>query len=143
MNDSLPIKAQVSYRFTATAESVFDAWTTSSKVRQWFAPGLGEMSRVAIDARVGGAFLFAQRRGMADVEHVGNYKEVERPTRLVFTWQVKGTPDISLVSINIEPTSEGCELELTHALPSHWGDYGEKAAASWRKMLDAMAAALK
>jgi uncharacterized protein YndB with AHSA1/START domain len=143
MNDSLPIKAQVIYRFTAPAEAVFDAWITANKVRRWFGPGLGEMSRIAIDARVGGAFLFAQKRGLQEVEHIGTYKEFARPTRLEFTWQVKGTPDSSLVSIEIVETDDGCELTLTHHLHPHWEDYRERMITSWRKMLDAMAAALK
>jgi len=143
MNDAFPVKAQVTYRFTAPAEAVFDAWITANKVRHWFGPGLGEMSRIAIDARVGGAFLFGQLRGMEDVHHVGKYKEVERPTRLVFTWEVKGTPHSSVVSIDIAPTGDGCELTLTHSLHAQWADYREKAEASWRKNLDAMAAAIQ
>jgi uncharacterized protein YndB with AHSA1/START domain len=143
MSDSLPIKAQVIHRFASPAEAVFDAWITSNKVRQWFAPGLGEISRIAIDARVGGSFLFAQRRGMSDVEHIGSYKELERPTRLAFTWQVKGTPDSSLVSIDIAQVETGCELTLTHHMQPYWAHYRDRLEASWKKMLDAMAAALK
>jgi len=143
MSHSLPVRAQVTYRFAAPAETVFDAWITANKVRQWFGPGLGEMSRIAVDARLGGAFLFAQKRGLQDVEHVGVYKEFERPYRLAFTWQVKGTPDNSLVSIEIEPSGGGCELTLTHQLHPQWAEYRDKMAASWTKMLDAMAEALK
>lgn len=143
MNDSLPIKAHVTYRFNAPAEAVFDAWITANKVRNWFGPGLGEMLRIAIDARIGGAFLFAQKRGLQAVEHIGIYKEFARPNRLEFTWQVKGTPDSSLVSIEIDDADGGCELKLTHHLHPHWADYRERMTTSWRKMLDAMAIAIK
>jgi uncharacterized protein YndB with AHSA1/START domain len=142
MSDSLPIKAFVTYRFAAPADAVFDAWITANKVRRWFGPGLGEMSRIAIDARAGGTFIFAQKRGLQDVEHIGSYKEFARPARLEFTWQVKGTPDSSLVSIQIDDAGGGCELKLTHHLHPHWADYRERMESSWRKMLDAMADAI-
>ena len=101
------------------------------------------MSRILIDPRVGGSFVFAQRRGMDEVQHIGSYKELERPTRLVFTWQVKGTPDSSLVVIDIAPTETGCEVTLTHHMHTLWTDYRERVEASWKKMLTAMEEAIK
>ena len=139
---TLTMKAQALIN-ASPAEAVFDAWITSNKVRQWFAPGLGEMSRVLIDARVGGSFVFAQRRGLDEVEHTGSYKEIERPTRLAFTWQVKNAPHSSLVAIDIAAVENGCEVTLTHHLHPHWADYRDRMEASWKKMLIAMADALK
>jgi uncharacterized protein YndB with AHSA1/START domain len=142
MNAATQIKAQVTKQFSASPETVFDAWLTGDKIRQWFAPGLGPMARVAVDARVGGAFLFAQRRGLDTVDHMGTYVEMSRPHRLVFTWQVKGTSDSSRVLIDIRAHESGCELTLTHELAPHWADYRERTEAAWHKMLDAMAKAI-
>jgi uncharacterized protein YndB with AHSA1/START domain len=86
MSPSNEITATVTHTFAASPEKVFDAWITGEKVREWFAPGMGEMVRVAIDARLGGAFSFVQRRGMDDVDHLGKYIEFARPDRLAFTW---------------------------------------------------------
>jgi uncharacterized protein YndB with AHSA1/START domain len=141
MSSAQQVTARVTQRFNASAESVFDSWVTSDKIRKWFAPGLGEMVRVAVDARKGGSFSFVQRRGLADVEHLGKYLEFDRPTRLVFTWQVKGTADTSRVVVDIVPASR-CELTLTHELHPHWADYREKTETAWTKMLNAMAEAL-
>jgi uncharacterized protein YndB with AHSA1/START domain len=143
MTPSLPVKAQVTYRFAASPEAVFDAWITGDKVRKWFGPGLGEMVRVAIDARPGGAFSFVQRRGLDEVDHIGKYLEFERPYRLAFTWQVKGTPDSSKVSIDIVAVDSGSELSLIHELHPHWANYRERMEAAWTKMLDAIADTLK
>jgi uncharacterized protein YndB with AHSA1/START domain len=143
MSPSNEITATVTHTFAASPEKVFDAWITGEKVREWFAPGMGEMVRVAIDARLGGAFSFVQRRGMDDVDHLGKYIEFARPDRLAFTWQIKGTPHSSRVLIDIVPTAAGCELSLAHELHPHWADYKEKVAASWAKMLGAMAKAVE
>jgi len=143
MTSQSPVQAQVTHFFRAKPEVVFDAWITSDKIRKWFGPGLGEMVRVAVDAREGGSFSFVQRRGMDDVDHTGKYLEFNRPYRLAFTWQVKGTPHSSKVSIEIANIPTGSELSLVHELHPHWADYREKVAASWTKMLTAMAAAIE
>ena len=142
MSNSSQFAARVTHRFRATPEAVFDAWLTGDKVRRWFAPGLGEMTRIAVEPRVGGSFLFAQRRGLDEVEHLGKYVELIRPERLAFTWQVKGTADTSRVAIDIEPNNEGCELTLVHELSPAWENYVERTRAAWTKMLNAMAEAL-
>jgi uncharacterized protein YndB with AHSA1/START domain len=143
MNSTTEIAVKVTHIFNAPREAVFDAWIASERIRQWFAPGLGEMVRVALDARVGGSFSFVQRRGMADVDHIGKYLELDRPQRLAFTWQVRGTSDTSRVFIDIVPKNEGCELTLVHELAPSWADYKDKTAAAWTKMLNAMAVAIR
>ena len=50
-----------------------------------------------------------------DIDHVGEYLEIERPTRLVFTFAVpKYSPESTRVSIDIVPAGTGCKLTLTH-----------------------------
>jgi uncharacterized protein YndB with AHSA1/START domain len=137
------VKAQVTHYFRVKPEVVFDAWITSDKVRKWFGPGLGEIVRVAVDPREGGSFSFVQRRGMDDVDHIGKYLEFNRPYRLAFTWQVKGTSHSSKVRIEIANIPTGSELILTHELHPHWADYREKTEGAWTKMLDAMAKAIE
>lgn len=143
MNSPSQVKARITREFAAAPEAVFEAWITGDKVRKWFGPGLGEMTRVAVDARESGSFSFVQRRGMDDVDHIGKYLEFYRPNRLVFTWQVKGTAHNSKVIIDIEPTATGSRLTLVHELDPHWADYREKTEAAWTKMLNAMAEAIE
>jgi uncharacterized protein YndB with AHSA1/START domain len=132
------VTAIVTHRFSVPAGAVYDAWLSGAKIRKWFAPDLGEMVRVAVDARVGGWFSFVQRRGMDDIDHCGNYLELDRPRRIAFTWQVRGSGDDSRVSIDIEETADGCALTLHHELHPRWQNYTDKMAASWDKMLTAM-----
>jgi len=70
---------QVSHRFSASAEPVFDAWLDPQKAGKFlFAIPKGQMVRVEIDGRVGGKFCFVDRRDNEDIEHIGEYLEVVR-----------------------------------------------------------------
>jgi uncharacterized protein YndB with AHSA1/START domain len=131
-------QARVTHRFQTSAENVFDAWLNPEKIRIWFAPGLGEMVRINVDAKVGGSFSFIQRRDGKDIDHVGEYIELIRPRRLAFTWRVPPSKDSSHVSIDIIPLQNGSEATLVHELHPDWADFASRCEDSWRKMLNAM-----
>jgi uncharacterized protein YndB with AHSA1/START domain len=133
------VHARVTRRFSASPECVFDSWLDPEKVRRWFAPELGEMVRVEVDPRVGGSFSFMQRRDGEDVDHVGEYFEIDRPRRLVFTWGVPPEPSDSRVIIDIVPLETGCELTLIHEMDAEWADYLDRTEDAWARMLDAIA----
>jgi uncharacterized protein YndB with AHSA1/START domain len=133
------VSARVSRRFQASAEEVFDAWLDPELAREWFAPGLGEMTRLEIDARVGGTFWLVQNRDGTLAEHTGEYLEIDRPRRLVFTWRTPPVSDTSRVIIEIRPLEAGCELTLTHEMGSEWEQFVERAANAWATMADAIA----
>jgi uncharacterized protein YndB with AHSA1/START domain len=133
---------RVTHRFTASAERVFDAWLDPQKAGKWlFATPSGQMVRVEIEARVGGAFCFTDRREGEDVEHIGEYLEIDRPRRLVFTFTVPiYSQESTRVTVDIVPQGAGCELTLTHegVLP----DYASRTEAGWTGILDRLAATL-
>jgi uncharacterized protein YndB with AHSA1/START domain len=126
---------RVTHRYGASAERVFDAWLDREKASRWlFATAGGQMVRAELDARVGGGFLFVDRRDGEDVEHVGTYLEIERPRRLVFTFRVpKYSSEGTRVTVEIEPRDTGCELVLTHegVLP----EWAEKTQEGWEGIL--------
>lgn len=133
---------QVTRKFTASAERVFDAWLDLKTVGKWlFATPTGKMSKVKIDARVGGSYLIVENREGADVEHIGEYLEIDRPRRLVFTLKVPNySEEITKVTIEIRALGTGCELTLTHegVLP----DYIASTTSGWNIILDHLAGTL-
>jgi uncharacterized protein YndB with AHSA1/START domain len=143
MGPAPAIRARIRRRFSALAEDVFDAWLDPELVRQWFGPGLGEMTRIDIDPRVGGTFCLVQRRKGEDAPHTGEYTAVERPRRLAFTWRTPPLTETSRVTIDIVPAADGCELTLTHEMDARWSAHLERIEASWRKMAEALAAAVE
>jgi uncharacterized protein YndB with AHSA1/START domain len=133
----------VTRTFTVAPERVFDAWLDPAMIGQWmFGPRLRDEEVLGLDvnARVGGSFSFCVRRQGKELDHVGKYREIDRPRRLVFTWGVKqDTGDTSVVSVDIVPLAAGCKLTLIHGVPP---EYAKLVEASWTKMLEALAATL-
>jgi uncharacterized protein YndB with AHSA1/START domain len=136
-----PASLQVVRRFEAGADRVFDAWLDPDTASKWlFATESGQMIRVEIDPRVGGSFNFTRCDG-DDVEHVGEYLEIERPRRLVFTFSVpKYSKQITRVTVDIKSLESGCELTLTHedVLP----EWASRTEAGWGMILNSLAKTL-
>jgi uncharacterized protein YndB with AHSA1/START domain len=140
VGDAVGRKVVVKRVFEATAEQVFDAWLDPTAAARWlFATPKGQMVRVEIDARVGGCFTIVEKRGDTPVEHVGTYREMERPRRLVFDFSVpKYSTVVTRVTVEIAERGTGCELTLTHEglLP----EYRERTAEGWSTILGNLAA---
>jgi uncharacterized protein YndB with AHSA1/START domain len=126
----------VTHRYNHPPEAVYDAWLDPASARQWlFTTPDSEMVVAEVDARVGGKFRFVDcRKDMGDAEHVGEYLELDRPRRIVFTFAVpQYDPRYSRVAIDIAPTTEGCELTLSHdGVPDEWQD---KTKQGWGMIL--------
>ena len=139
MKSGSQVNVRVTRRFSAAAERVFDAWLDSAMIGRWmFGRALRdeEIVRLTLDPRVGGRFSFVVRRAGEEIDHIGRYLELERPRRLVFTWSIAPEPeDASRVVVEIVPTEDGCELTLTHELPTEWADYADRTRDGWAKMI--------
>jgi uncharacterized protein YndB with AHSA1/START domain len=80
--------------FAATAEDVFDAWTSAEVMRRWFHVGPDWETPVAeVDLRVGGNVRIVMRTPDGS-EHGarGEYTLIDRPHRLVMTWTFDDDP---------------------------------------------------
>lgn len=138
------IEVTVSRTFEVPPDRVFSAWLVPRMLGQWmFGPRVRDENvvRLDLDPRVGGRFSLKVERQGELVDHVGRYLEIEHPTRLVFTWAIEGLPhdEPSVVSIDIAPRGDGCELTLTHTMDARWSEYAERTSSAWLTMLDALA----
>ena len=101
-----------------------------------------EIVHLALTPKVGGSFSFLVTRNGEDIEHVGKYLEIVRPSRLVFTWIVTKDSIGSRILVDIVPGETGCELTLTHELHPSWAEQVGQIEGAWSKMLNALAVAL-
>jgi uncharacterized protein YndB with AHSA1/START domain len=80
--------------FAASAEDVFDAWTSPEVMRRWFHPAPDWGTPVAeVDLRVGGKVRVVMRKpDGTEAEAEGEYTLVDPPHRLVMTWTFNDDP---------------------------------------------------
>lgn len=146
MKPNPPVQVAVSKKFSVPAERVYDAWLSPDWIGRWmYGPAVRDerVVRLGLEPRVGGKFSFVVDRQGMEVDHVGEYLELDRPRLLVFTWATRDAlPDTSRVIVEIVPCEGGCELTLTHVMGADWAAFADRATGAWRKMLDALHAAL-
>jgi uncharacterized protein YndB with AHSA1/START domain len=82
--------------FDAPIERVFEAWTTAEVLRGWLQGMRGwETPTAEVDLRVGGRIRIVMRDPANGTEAgaTGEYRVVDPPQRLVFTWLWDDQPD--------------------------------------------------
>ena len=131
-----PVVVTVERRIAAPPERVFDAWLDPAGVGRWlFATPDGKMEEVEIDPRVGGRFLIAERRGDELAEHFGEYLEIDRPRRLVFTMLPEADGNPTRVTVTIRSDGRGSHLTLVHEIDPKWAAYEERTREGWANIL--------
>ena len=141
--NSDPLMVRVSRAYRAPPERVFDAWLDPAIAERFlFATADGRRVRLEIDARVGGRFRIDEQRGDELATHSGEYREIDRPRRLVFTFAAEPAEPPTLVTIDIVPTDDGCELTLTHEMDAKWAEWADRTREGWAQMLGGLDAAL-
>ena len=139
------VQVVVKRRYAIAPERVFDAFLDPKIAGRFlYATPTWEMIVCEIDPRVGGRFTCTEwRPDMGDVAHVGEYLEIERPRRLVFSFGVpQFNPGMTTVAIDIAPLDGGgCELTLTNdGVPPEYGDRNQEG---WSKILAGLEPALQ
>ncbi len=136
-----PVCVTVARRIAASPETVFDAWLDPGGLGRWlFATPGGVMEKVEIDARVGGGFLVAERRGDDLAEHFGEYVALDRPRLIAFDFRTGFSAERTRVTVTIAPDGDGALLTLTH--DGVWADYEARTRQGWTMIVDNLAATL-
>jgi len=105
--------------YDAPAEAVFDAWTDERVLRRWFhAQRDWTTSEASVDLRIGGAVRVVMHDPVKGEDHGGggHYTEVDRPTRLAFTWTWDRDHRETLIEIDFEASAGGgTTVRFTHS----------------------------
>lgn len=131
--------------FAAPPEDVFDAWTNPQVLERWWTVQSSEGApKCEVDLRVGGRYVLRMRDEDGELHVVGGeYREVDRPRRLVYTWRWEGDggPHPGHVSVvTVEFRADG---EVTTVVLEHSGLASEQSrtrhGAGWQAVLERLA----
>jgi uncharacterized protein YndB with AHSA1/START domain len=108
---------QVRRTIPASREAVFRAWTDPDVFRQWFGARGGSTVNADMDVRVGGRYRIDMESSVGTGSLFGEYLEVKRPERLVYTFCWDGLPvAIPETQVTVEFHAHGAatEIVITH-----------------------------
>jgi uncharacterized protein YndB with AHSA1/START domain len=112
-----PVGASYEELVPASREEIFDAWTTPAELKSWFGPGGFQTIEAEADARPGGRYRLVMRApDGSQLTITGAYREVVRPSRLVYTWIWAHAPDQAMVvTVELRPHGElQTNVKVTH-----------------------------
>lgn len=121
----------------ASPDAVFRAWTDPAQLARWSCPEGMTVADVQVDLRVGGRYRI-RMAGPEDNVYtaVGVYREIDRPRRLVYTWDwEEESIGETLVTVEFKARGGDTEVVLTHEL---FPDAEQKAnhEQGWTSCLD-------
>jgi uncharacterized protein YndB with AHSA1/START domain len=133
---------RLSRQVSAAPERIFDAWLDPEEARTFLFAGPSEDAiHCEIDARVGGGFRIVQRSGGEEVEYAGEYLEIDRPQRLVFSLFVeKYAQHDDRVIVELAPVAKQSLLVLTHELSLPNPAERSRIQRGWTVVLDRLGA---
>ena len=108
---------ELTRRWDAPPERVWQAWTDPGALRRWFGPGTPDsVTQADLDVRPGGRYTIAFRTPDGEEHRVsGVYEEVMPPRKLSFSWAWQSTPDrVSFVSLEFESDGTGTLMRFRH-----------------------------
>jgi len=110
-----PTAVVVRRTIAAAAEDIFDAWLDPEALGVWMRPGTIKSTSAKVDARVGGRYEIVMQGESERFPHTGVYRVIDRPRRLVFTWQSPATEHReSLVTVDFVRLGTKTEVVVTH-----------------------------
>ena len=124
----------------ASCEDVFDMWLNPDSLRRWMRPGDSMVVHAEVEPVVGGTFrIDTQTNDGRIFTHRGQYLVVERPDKLVFTWNSTVLGEHSTqVTVEFYEQGEDCLMVLLHELPPNQGMF-EDHRNGWATVLDLFA----
>ena len=128
--------------FAAPPELVFEAWTNPVHFAKWFG-GSGvsvPADSVELDVRPGGSWKATMviGNGVPDINWVGEYVEIDPPTKLVLTLSDR-EPERELVTVLFTAVDGGTRMVFTQTGGHLSVEEYARVAEGWGTFFDAMA----
>jgi glutathione S-transferase len=105
----------------APREKVYDAFTTEAGLTAWMGPRGMTVRSATVDPRIGGDWRveMSNRDGFT-LAVGGRYQQMERPSRLVYSWKWEGErnpmPHLeTLIEVTFDEKHGGTELRMAHS----------------------------
>jgi uncharacterized protein YndB with AHSA1/START domain len=108
---------QVRRTIPASRDAVFRAWTDPDVFSQWFGARGASTVNADMDVRVGGHYRIDMESSVGSGAVFGEYLEVKRPERLVYSFSWDGLPvAIPETQVTVEFLDRGVatEVVITH-----------------------------
>lgn len=144
--------------FEASIQTVWRMWTDPDLFKEWYGPNGMSVPTAEMNVIVGGKRKICMQMSMPDREmkmwFVGEYVEVNEPTRLVYTESMadeddniispkdmgmpEGHPEVTKIVVELEERDGRTVMKMTHiGVPSD-----SQGAGGWTQAIDKMAALL-
>ncbi|WP_395245135.1 SRPBCC domain-containing protein [Agromyces sp. MMS24-K17] len=128
--------------FDAPRELVWQAWTTEADAAEWWHPRGIEIKpgSVRLRAEVGGEYAYTMVNPADGREYptAGVYREVDPPSRLVFTWG--GPDDVDedrpVIVVELAELDDGDRTELTFSVRGLVAGPGDDVYDGWSSALE-------
>ena len=131
--------------FAAPADIVFAAWSDPAHVKAWWHPDGYTTPVFEMDFRVGGSFRYCIRKDGRDGWARGTYREIDPPSRIVFTFQWQSGDAAhdaeTLVTVTFEAQGERTLLGFRQE-PFDSGTRRHSHGQGWAQVLESFAAFL-
>jgi uncharacterized protein YndB with AHSA1/START domain len=131
--------ARIERTYAASADEVFDAWTSPEVMRRWFHPSADWGTPVAeVDLRPGGQVRVVMRGpDGTEKEARGRYTLIDRPRRLEMTWTFDDDPSRSeqLIELSFSESDGSTTVRMVNrGIPS--ADRRDSQDWGWRGCFD-------
>jgi uncharacterized protein YndB with AHSA1/START domain len=110
--DQTVLLLEISRRFAASPERVFDAWV-GREWCEWLGPPDSRCTILELDPRVGGTFRVAITMSDGrEIEVSGTYTELRRAQKLAFGWNSDFANQKMTIAVTFRPDSGGTLMTL-------------------------------
>ena len=134
-----PLRLELCRLIRASPERLFEAWTVPEQLCRWWGPPGVQCTGAEFDLRPGGQYRIDNLLPDGAVVCIsGEFVEVLRPKRLVYTWQTTEDLPVELVTVEFIPRGPNTEVRVVHEkVPTQ--DLAERHELGWDGCLSGLA----